>query len=159
MVEKMVEEMEVEEEAMKVETEEKMEMEEEQVEAEEIEIEILTEEENIKVESLGEEVEILVTERVADLNNQPLLHNLNPQHQHKSHHQYQNIPHHNYKHFDRMGNREVYIHSLSNTINKPYKYHPEEIIGWIHEKEQAYSEMEDISEYSMPDNLKKITLL
>ena len=63
------------------------------------------------------------------------------------------------EHFDKMGNKEVYIHSLSNTINKPYKYHPEGIIGWIHEKEQAYSEMEDISEYSMPDNLKKTTLL
>ena len=63
------------------------------------------------------------------------------------------------EHFDRMGNQEVYIHSLSNTINKPYKYHPEGIIGWVHEKEQAYSEMEDISEYSMPENLKKTTLL
>ena len=38
------------------------------------------------------------------------------------------------EHFDKMGNKEVYIHSLSNIINKPYKYHPEGIIGWIHEK-------------------------
>ena len=62
-------------------------------------------------------------------------------------------------HFDKMGNREVYIQTLSTTINKPYKFHPEGVIGWIQEKEQAYSEMEGITKYSMPDDLKKSTLL
>ena len=63
------------------------------------------------------------------------------------------------EHFDKMGNQEVYIQTLSATINKPYKYHPEGIIGWIQEKEQAYSEMEGITKYSIPDDLKKSTLL
>ena len=57
------------------------------------------------------------------------------------------------EHFDKMGNIEVYIQPLSTTINKPYKYHLKGIIGWIQEKEQAYSGMEGISKYSMPDDL------
>ena len=63
------------------------------------------------------------------------------------------------KHYDKMGNKEVYLASLNNTIHKAYKHHPEGIIGWIQEKEQAYAEIEEITDASLPDSMKTTSVL
>ena len=77
------------------------------------------------METLGEEVQILVSERVADLNNQPLLHNLNLQHQHKSHHQFQNIPHHNYNH--NINHLQVNLNQPINPNHQTSPNHPKNL--------------------------------
>ena len=59
----------------------------------------------------------------------------------------------------RISKKEVYITSLSNTINKYYKNNSEVISGWIQEKEQAYAELEEVTSTSMPDYLKIFTTI
>ena len=61
------------------------------------------------------------------------------------------------EHYNKMGNKEVYITSLSKTINRYHRHHPEGIVGWIQEKEQAYAELKEVTNTSMPNRLKVST--
>lgn len=63
------------------------------------------------------------------------------------------------EHYDKMGNKEVYITSLSNTISRYYRHHPEGIVGWIQKKEQSYAELEEVTHTLKPDSPKILTTL